>query len=66
MKTKYLWKAIRTTGIELTETLNEIEEKTDWTIFNIFSHPEKTEGGQYNGLVVVLRKPRRDDDEEEE
>lgn len=51
---KYEWKTIRTAEAKLTITLNEIEEKTNWKIFNVFSHKK-----QDDHIVIVLRKRKK-------
>lgn len=51
---KYEWKTIRTTEANLNTTLNEIEEKTNWKIFNVFSHKKED-----NHIIIVLRKRKK-------
>ncbi len=58
----YEWKSVRTNEQKLAKTLNELQEKTEWEIFNIFSHSDQTQYRLYTTttLVIVLRKPLPD------
>ncbi len=58
----YEWKSIRTNEQELSRALNEVQEKTEWEVFSVFSHTSQTKYRLYTTttLVVVLRKPLPD------
>ena len=59
MATQYAWKTLRTSEQELGVTLNEVQSKTEWEVFNIFSHVEITKYRLYANrtIVIVLRRP---------